>query len=94
MTLQTIYAFYYFLFLFYFYFFYVQTGGPSRLICVWADQCQTCARLLQEAKDERRAAKAAAAAAARGFNNKAAKRSGERDPDAADTTAAKSKRLR
>ena len=70
----------------------MQTGGPSRLICVWADQCQTCARLLQEAKHERRAAKAAAA---RGHHNKAAKRSGERDhPEAADATAAKSKRLR
>ena len=80
--------------IFYFYFtfilFYVQTGGPSRLICVWADQCQTCARLLQEAKHERRAAKAAAA---RGHHHKAAKRSGERDhPPADDTTAAKSKR--
>ena len=74
----------------------MQTGGSSRLICVWADQCQTCARLLQEAKHERRAAKAAAkAAAARGHHHKAAKRSGERDhPEAADATAAKSKRLR
>ena len=93
MALEKIFCILLFLFLFYFYF-YVQTGGPSRLVCSWADQCQECARLIQEGKDERRAAKAAAAAAARGLNNKAAKRSGERDPEAADTTAAKSKRLR